>query len=265
MKTINFIRFLAFPVICIRFWNFVAPLIGAATAKATQQKDTPKRESERPFYKDPGFLSSALSTAGSIYTARQANKTNIALANSAHQREARDLEAAGLNRILGHARGSQGAGGAGTQRNVFDPNTALITAQTRKLNSEAQLNEHKAPLTIAEEYFVTQQAYKSQTERMKLWREAEKLRQEAYRIDQDTQRLKHETNTAKSQSEITAVKAKEAAFYEKVVRKTGIPYRVWKDAVQTAGTLVGGLTMVKTLVRQRNFFKSKVRIGNRRR
>lgn len=59
-----------------------------------------------------GFLSALTGPVGSLAgsllgysSARQANKTNVNLANTQYQRQANDLEKAGLNRILGYAKG----------------------------------------------------------------------------------------------------------------------------------------------------------------
>ena len=83
--------------------------IGGALLSQSSAKPKPQPQQNVPWYQNPQFWGAGLNAAVNVYSARSSNKTAIKLANTAHQRETRDLEKAGLNRILGYSKGSGGA------------------------------------------------------------------------------------------------------------------------------------------------------------
>lgn len=93
-------------------------------------------------------IPAAIGAASSLFGGRQARKTEIELANTAHQREVRDLREAGLNPIL------SGTGGAGAavpaQEDIVGPavNSALaqrmVSEELRSIRSARRLTEAQA-------------------------------------------------------------------------------------------------------------------------
>jgi hypothetical protein len=126
MNIIKFMQFLILPIIHTPFLGAIlGPIAGAISGSATV-----------------GGIASAAGLAFDNYYGireqRRINKQNVNLANTAYQRQVRDLREAGLNQILGFSKGSQGAGGSGTQQSAFDANKALAAATAYKTYKEAR-------------------------------------------------------------------------------------------------------------------------------
>lgn len=89
------------------------------------------------------------STAANAYNAYEqkkaqsrANQQSLWIANTAYQRQAQDLEAAGLNKILGYSKGSQGAPSPEIKSNITSQ-TALNSALAYKTLKEGEYTEAK--------------------------------------------------------------------------------------------------------------------------
>lgn len=101
---------------------------------------------------DPGSAMIATSVIGGLFGAAgqsSANRTQIDLANTQYQRQVKDLQAAGLNPMLGIAKGSGGAPVPQIQNEkasiaqalMNSAQVGLLQAQRRKANAEASVTE----------------------------------------------------------------------------------------------------------------------------
>ena len=172
------------------------------------------------------------------------NKTAIKLANTAHQRETRDLEKAGLNRILGYSKGSGGAAVPPIQQ-MFDSNTALNAATAFKTFKEGQWIDTKTRAEVAktEQDTLTGQADTNlkatlartnlaqrnllRMQTIKYWQEYQNLA-----VQQET--LKHQVSSASSKAKMDKIRAAEYAVRMKIVKGTGISLEVFDRII--AGT-----------------------------
>lgn len=226
---------------------FGVPFLGGALGSAADKSQGDNRPSQVPFYKDPNFLGQAIGTLGSIYSAREANKTAIDLANTAHQREARDLERAGLNRILGYSKGGSGSA-VPPIRQQFDANTALAMTQAFKTYQEGKFVESKTQSEIAknEQDVLTGQAEMklkatlartNLTQRNKLRSEIEKNKAtlENLRVQKDI--LTSQASSASSQATIDNIKRQEFEVREKLVNTTGLSLEVVDRILTVVGTV----------------------------
>jgi hypothetical protein len=91
------------------------------------------------------WLGALIGAAGGILSQRSANKTNVSLANTSYSRQAADLENAGLNRILGYAKGLPVQNP--TIQPIFRPDMITSGMQAKLAGAQAETEKEKAYLT----------------------------------------------------------------------------------------------------------------------
>lgn len=175
------------------------------------------------------FLATAATIGGNLYNQNQQNKFNaneaekqrqyeLEMANTAHQREANDLSAAGINPIasaaLGGADSTGGAAATGATPYYADPqalaSTALTNAQIDNMQADTILkgkqsgkteeemkglnieNQYKGKLKELEAQLMSTTNEKAKAEIGKTFKEVHKMEQEIRKMDEEIAILKSE-------------------------------------------------------------------------
>ena len=130
----------------------IDPLLSPNTQSSSRDKDN-------SLLSELFSLGSGIAT--NVATAREAQKQRDwqeRMQNTAWQRQARDLQKAGLNRILGYAKGSQPSTPSGAALQMKDPMPNAIAA--RRLYQEIKNLKAQEKKTHADEAYVREQTRK---------------------------------------------------------------------------------------------------------
>lgn len=164
------------------------------------------------------------------FNAEQAKKQRefeMQMANTAHQREATDLKAAGINPIasgnMGGADTTAGAAASGTTPPYADPlsiaNTALTQAQVNNMQADTELKGRQSGKTEEEiKGMRIENQYKDELKRLEILSqnitnekgkaEIQKTYQEVHKMEQEIRKMDDEISLLKSQGKIAAAEAK---------------------------------------------------------
>lgn len=178
-------------------------------------------------------IGSALIGAGS---SEPANRQNEDLSNTSYQRQAVDLEKAGLNRILGYAKGLPVQNP--TMQPVFKTSDLLNTAQafknlgeTKRVDSEieknltqAELNKVNAAVAEVEKALKTEQVTLTEQQVKKVIQEYSLLAQQIETEFHRTQQMSTTAAQAKVVLESKKIKLLADRVHEKLINTTGLSF-----------------------------------------
>lgn len=199
----------------------IAPLIGAALI---------------------GGAATAYSASRAAKSQKDTNALNIELAKNAHQYETKDLEAAGLNRILGYAQGSSGtqfptmvAPYGQTQvsamQNTFQNlgQAYMNTANVKKTETEIDKIKADTKVSQVEEKLKFALKDKTETEINKINQDITNLKHQANKLLHEIDIAKANVGTAQAQEKINKIQAQLDQVKIDFLNKTGMSPEIIRD------------------------------------
>jgi hypothetical protein len=172
--------------------------------------------------------------ASAAYTKHQqtkANKQSVWLANTAYQRQAADLQAAGINRALGYTKGSGAQ--APEMKAAVNSQAILNSASAAKLLAESKYIDQERQAQIAntiqatntawtQQLLNTMNARKSSAEVHRIMVDAQQKIKQIEHLESQIQMLGVQIGTAKHQQRITEVEKQKANIESELMSALGM-------------------------------------------